>query len=336
MMKNLENKSILFFCPKFFGYQDEIANKLRALGAFVDAYDERPQNDFFTKASIRINKNLVKRKIQNYYDTILTETSSRTYEYIFVVNIEAMLPNILEKLKKQNPKSQFILYMWDSLQNKKQTQEILPFFDKVFSFDKSDVQKIDGVRFRPLFFIDKYAEIARTVKHTSNDVCFIGTVHSDRYHLIENIKHQIDQLSLKGHFFLFFPNRILFVYKKLRDIKFFGARYSDFSFSSLSQTEIVNTIRDSKVILDIQHPGQTGLTMRTIEMIGADKKIITTNEDIRNYDLFNEENIMVIDRRNPVLDRSFFENPYKPLEEKLKFKYSIDGWLHELFLADHP
>lgn len=330
-MEHLEGKSVLFFCPKFFGYEQEIAKKLQEMGATVDAYDERPQNNFLTKASIRINKNLVKTKIEEYYQKILVQTASKKYDYVFVVNIEAMLPTVLTRLRQQQPAAQFILYMWDSLQNKKQTPEILPFFDRVFSFDPTDITKIKGVRFRPLFFIDQYAALPKNQEKPSWGLSFIGTVHSDRYQLIKVLKQQVAAFTLKSYFFMYFPSPLLFAYKKLTDLKFYQARFSEFSFKSLPQPEIIKTIKASMAILDIQHPAQTGLTMRTMEMLGAQKKLVTTNAAIKDYDFYCAQNIFIIDRQQPVLDQAFFESPYQPVAADIYFKYSIEGWLTEIF-----
>ena len=330
-MQQLQGKSILFFCPSFFGYEKEIAEKLRDLGAMVDAYDERPKNNFVMKASIRINKKLVKKAIAAYYGLILKQTAHKTYDYVFVVNIEAMLPAVLEKLKAQQPKAIFILYMWDSLQNKKQTPEILPYFDRAYSFDPTDLTNIPGVKFRPLFFIDQYADLAKQKTEAVNGLSFIGTVHSDRYQLVKEVKKQVAAFNLRTSFFMYFPSPMLFAYKKLIDIKFYQAKYSEFNFHALSQTEIIKRIANTKVVLDIQHPSQTGLTMRSLEMLGAQKKLITTNTAIRNYDFYHEQNIHIIDRQQPVLNQAFFESDYHPVAPDLYFKYSITGWLHDLF-----
>ena len=61
----------------------------------------------------------------------------------------------------------------------------------------------------------------------------------------------------------------------------------------MSQEEIISLISKSKAILDINHPSQVGLTMRTFETLGANKKLITTNENIKIYDFFDKENIDV-------------------------------------------
>jgi GT2 family glycosyltransferase len=222
--------------------------------------------------------------------------------------------------------------MWDSIQNKKPAMEAFPYFDWSYSFDNSDAQKIKGIQFRPLFFIDKYdADKNNLSLSQSIDLCFLGTVHSDRYNLIHNIKEQVEKIGLTHYFFMYFPSPILFWYKKFRDIHFFNAKYKEFSFKQLKIEEIVERIMMSKVVLDIQHPKQTGLTMRTIEMIGAGRKLITTNTAIKKYDFYNENNILVIDRDNPKISPSFFNSPYQEISPNIRYKYSIEGWIAEIF-----
>ncbi len=67
----LKEKNILLFSPHFFGYGLEVASKMREMGASVDYFDERPGNDFWTKAIIRVNKSLLRRKIETYYTDII-------------------------------------------------------------------------------------------------------------------------------------------------------------------------------------------------------------------------------------------------------------------------
>ncbi|MCF0058319.1 hypothetical protein [Dyadobacter sp. CY356] len=336
-MKDLQDKNILFFAPTFFGYEAAITQKLKQLGARVDYFDERPENDFITKASIRVNRNLILKKLNNYYQGIIRSVAQKKYDYILVVGLEAMLPSALEALKIQHPNAVLIVYMWDSLKNKKYASLCLPFFDHIFSFDKGDALEIPGIKFRPLFFIDKYDQISQDSHlSVSIDLCFIGTIHSDRYNLIKEVQNQSDALQLKNNFYMYFPSSKLFFYKKISDKRFRHAKFKEFKFKSLSQDSITRYIKDAKVILDIQHPSQTGLTMRTIEMLGANRKIITTNTDIKNYDFYNAKNIFILDRNNPKIDKSFFETCYEQIDPQIKFNYSIEGWIRELFNLTSP
>ena len=79
--------------------------------------------------------------------------------------------------------------------------------------------------------------------------------------------------------------------------------------------------KESNCILDAPQAGQTGLTIRTIECLGAKRKMITTNKDIKKYDFYNESNILVFDGK---IDKEcdFFKNPFIELNEEIYKKYS--------------
>lgn len=330
--KPLAGKRILFFAPKFFGYEVAIANKLQELGAQVMQFDERPKNNFLTKALIRIDRNIIKRTITQYYKNILSQTQQQKFDYVFVVNLEAMTPEIVALLRNQQPQAKFILYMWDSIKNKKPAQLAFKLFDWCYSFDKNDASTLPNVNFRPLFFIDEFdSKTWNTKTNILYDLCFIGTVHSDRYNLVKSVKKQADSLGLKTYFYLYFHNKILFYYKKARDIKFYNARVSEFEFSPISAVDLAQKIKESGAVLDVQHPHQTGLTMRTLEMLGASKKIVTTNKHIVEYDFFNPQNIAIIDRENPKIDASFFKSEFVEVDNNIRERYSIGGWLLEIF-----
>jgi hypothetical protein len=330
--KPLAGKRILFFAPKFFGYEVAIANKLKELGADVMHFDERPKNNFLTKSLIRIDRNIIKRTITQYYKNILSQTQQQQFDFVFVVNLEAMTPEIVELLRKQQPQARFILYMWDSIKNKKPAQLAFKLFDWCYSFDKNDASTLPNVNFRPLFFIDEF-DSKKWNNKTSllYDLCFIGTVHSDRYNLVKSVNKQADSLGLKTYFYLYFHNKILFFYKKLRDIKFYNARFSEFEFNPISAVDLAQKIKESGAVLDVQHPHQTGLTMRTLEMLGASKKLVTTNTNIVEYDFFNPQNIAVINRDTPKIDASFFKTDFAEVDDNIRERYSIRGWLLEIF-----
>ena len=102
-------------------------------------------------------------------------------------------------------------------------------------------------------------------------------------------------------------------------------------YRALSSEEVMEVVASSKAVLDIQHPKQTGLTMRTIEMLGVKRKLITTNPAVKEYDFYNPQNILVIDRANPIVNKEFLESLYSPINEKLYYKYSLDGWIEYIF-----
>lgn len=66
------------------------------------------------------------------------------------------------------------------------------------------------------------------------------------------------------------------------------------NFESLPSAKVVDAILSSAVVIDIHHPSQHGLTMRTIEAVGLNKKIITTNADIKKYNFMIRKMCMSI------------------------------------------
>ena len=124
---------------------------------------------------------------------------------------------------------------------------------------------------------------------------------------------------------------MLFKYNKIvnKDFKLFD--YNKISFNSLSHKEIIDIYKNSKAILDINHPGQKGLTMRTFESLGAGRKLITTNQEIKKYPFYDEQNILVINRENIRLNTEFFKTDFKKIEENLLESMSLKGLVEEIF-----
>lgn len=332
-MKGLKDKKILFFSPRFFGYEIEIKNKLVEMGACVDYYDTRPQNDIFTKGLIRINKKLISYRVNSYYDEIIRKTANEKYDYIFFIVPEALSSEKLLALKRTHKESKFILYMWDSFSNMKNVIELMDKFDDISSFDPDDCNFYSNVRFRPLFYSDQYKEIADD-KNDFYDLTFIGTAHSDRYSIIKNIEKSYADTDVKIFSYMYLQSKVYFMFLKLFNGNFKNANVKDIKFQAIDQDSIINIIKTSKTIIDIHHPKQNGLTIRTIEMLGAKRKLITTNERIQEYDFYSPQNIYIIDRNNPVVDENFLNGNYEECKPEVYEKYSIECWIKDVFQLD--
>lgn len=106
---------------------------------------------------------------------------------------------------------------------------------------------------------------------------------------------------------------------------------SKFHFQSMDKSVLLNLYAQSKIIIDIQHPKQTGLTMRCIETLGAKRKLITTNRAILEYDFYDKNNILVVDRERPEVPTQFFSEPYQELPPEIYKKYSLANWIYTIF-----
>ena len=110
----------------------------------------------------------------------------------------------LNKIKELHPEAKLIIYHWDSIANNRNALRILPVFDRAFSFDKPDCEKL-GIRFLPLFYLRDYEEIGGQEPDYRYDLLFVGTVHSDRYGLLRRVNGQIERTGGRCFAYMFFP-----------------------------------------------------------------------------------------------------------------------------------
>jgi hypothetical protein len=317
--------------PAFFGYEKNITEKMIELGATVDFYDERSISNSLGKVILKINPNFLKNKTMRYYNKIINIISNNEYDYVLIIKCEMMPISIINRLKSIFNKAVFCLYLYDSIKNIKGINKKIFLFDRVLSFDFEDTVKIDKIIFRPLFFIDDYHKDKIINKYLNQDLqydlSFIGTMHSDRYKIIKSVIKIVEKYDYKYFLYCYIHNIFVYYFYKLTRKDFLNSNINEFKFSKINSSQISQIITKSKVVLDIQHPKQTGLTIRTIEMIGMQKKIITTNQHIKNYDFYDPENITIINRNQIEIPQRFFNQSYRNIQHETYDKYSLKSWV---------
>ena len=329
MITDIKDKKILFFSPAFFKYEIMIANKMREMGAEVDMYDVRSVTSSLDRALLKISPAIFERKTQKYYKGIIEKNKKKNYDYILIVKCDMTPVSILKKFRIVFPNAKLCLYLWDSVKNNHGVTKKFQYFDILHSFDLNDCERYPELRFRPLFFGDQF----RKKEHDGDylyDISFCGTIHSDRYAIIKQVSEIAKEKGLKCFWFLYLQSKFIYVFYKVTKKEFKGAGESVFSFNKMTATEIAKVVDESHIILDIHHPKQTGLTMRTIEMIGMNKKLITTNDSIKRYDFFNADNVAIVDRNDIRIPERFIKTPYRPLSKAVYEKYSLKSWILEV------
>jgi hypothetical protein len=324
LKKALTGQRILIISSKLFGYQERIVERLKYYGVSVSLLDGRPDNSFFTKTIMRYFPFIYRNKIDNYYKKSITNI----FDQILIISPEYLSVNIILSLKEKTKASRLILYMWDSFLNKKNVADVIKYFDKVLTFDSDDAERLN-IFFRPLFFSS--GRKSEKEYHDTIDISFIGTGHSDRVRIIEMIKKQSVDLHLHYYFYLYLQNKFIYYFYKITNKHFKGIKKTYFHYEHVDYEEYIKISESSKAIVDIEHPNQKGLTMRTFEVLGKERKLITTNEKIKDYDFYNPSNILIIDRLNPIINKDFINSDYQPLPATIYYKYSIDGWLEDIF-----
>jgi len=326
MTGSLKGKKVLFIAPRFFGYEKDVFNELKRRGAEVDYVFDRPFDSSIMKAVTRFRREWMIKAADRFYRNELKKRGNKTYDLIFVISGQTLSEKTLRAWRKTYTNAQFLLYMWDSFGNRRWGIDNLQYFDQCLSFDRNDAAKY-GMDFRALFFLPGFEQNKeQTIEY---DLSFIGTAHTDRYALVSKIKQELGN-EAKTFWYLFLQEKWVFWVYKLTNSAFKNARISEFKFTALSKETVQNIFSKSRVLLDIEHPKQTGLTMRTIETLGARKKLITTNVDIKKYDFYSPLNICVVDRKSPHIPHSFLQTAYVDIPQKIYDSYTLDGWMDEI------
>ncbi len=221
--------------------------------------------------------------------------------------------NYLKKIKNHTQKS--IGFFNDNTIRCPKIVKAIPCFDEVFSFEKEDCKKYN------LKFITNWIYAENKSETTTNFKYEIFNISSKdkRLSILSKIAKSLIAKNINYKFLVLDKNNP----SKDGEIEFLT--------NKIPLDEVSALIAQSKTLLDINRNGQSGLTFRVLESLGLNKKLITTNKDIVNYDFYNPKNILVIDEENPIISPTFFSNEYQKIPQNIYYKYSMEGWINRVF-----
>lgn len=328
-MTELKGKKILMFSP--YGatkhYGEAIKEELERRGAIVKGYDERPSQNSIVKIVIRLFKKRIPQIFDRYISRVIKQNRKEQFDYILICRGEAFTPLTIQHLKKSFPTAKVLLYFWDILRCA-DVRFNIPHADKAMSFDPQDAEENEGLCFRPTFFVKDYKTVIDT-PHDKNDICFIGTLHSNRHKIIRQIEDSFTCQGYRFYKYLYVPSPLVYIKDSIK--KFPYISLSEVHFTPISVKETVKVLDETKAIFDINYTSQKSLSTRAYEAMAARRKYITTNPEVKTYEFYNPNNIVVVDLNNPVIPESFLDTPFEPVAEEILYKYSVAGLVDDLF-----
>lgn len=291
----------------------------------MDYLSDRPSDSVMFKSLSKLSYATVQHSIDQYFQTVLQVVEENEYDFVFFLGGMSICfnPSQFEELKRATT-AKFVLYLWDSLRNCQRVGASLGLFDVVCSFEPDDCQSF-GLYFLPLFYTEDYGALSEEIgSNFEYDACFVGSVHQiEKFKMVNSI---VERLRSEGarvitHYFL--PSKSVGMLRKFQCSAY---RKADLKYTSLSRNQVVRIIQKSKIVIDAPQKSQSGLTMRSIEAVGANRRLITSNSSVRNYDFFSSGNIEVFSNTNPVNDSFCICNPV-PYSPGVRERYSIKSWV---------
>ncbi|WP_165057060.1 hypothetical protein [Adlercreutzia sp. ZJ176] len=325
---------ILLLGPSFFGYRDKIAQALIKEGNVVDCFVDRPSESIAFKSAGRVSYRLVEPLVTKHARDLETKLSVGEYDRLVYLSGMSFCfsRRQFSRIRSAAPRTKYVAGLWDALGNCQRFGECLDLFDEVYSFEPDDCDRF-RLRLRPLFYLDDYARLPLVPEGGfTYDACFIGSVHqASKFEAICKICEELEAQELCVFKYFFIPSRSAELLRKMTYSAYRGARLEH---SPLSAEKVAEVYARSRAIIDSPQAGQRGLTIRTLEAVGARRKLITTNPEVLQYDFSRYGDVAVWDRPGSIT-RDFFSKDYQELPPDVYKSYSITSFAATL-LGEGP
>lgn len=317
-------KKILLLAPTFYGYYKEIETEIKNRGYKVDVILENFSDKSNMYRFFYVKHDRAKKKFTRKYYINEFAKLDNGYDYIVVIRGEALSKELLSILKINNTNAYFVMYQWDSVKNNPISLEIKDYFDVVYTFDKRDAKKYGWI-YRPLFYIEKTDDIK--IKKEL-DFSFIGTLYYRRAILLKKMKEYCRENDNSLFDFIYSPKIVYLLHRfVMHDKRYSILNEDEVQFLPMDNKTLKNKYAKTRILVDYTPDDQSGLTMRTIESLGYDCKLITNNTEIKNTDIYRYGNVFVYNIENFYIPKEFVSRKYNKLPDDIMYYYSLNGWI---------
>lgn len=318
---------VLLVSPLTFSYHVAICDALREIGFDPTWWNDKASTSTIYKIALRLLPKLTRLLTEKHFMDKIDQLPEDSVDHVLIIKAEGMTARVVRHLRARQPRASLGLHLWDGQENVNGINKLVPLADAVSSFDPVDARE-NGWNYRPLFARNT-AMSAASYEPKVFDWCFIGTIHSDRHRVISRLR-KVTGGTARSFVFAYFQSPLVLKLRKLIDWTLWSAPKGTLSTMPMAAVDVARITVRSRAVLDIEHPRQRGLTMRTIETLLAANKLLTTNQSLLECDLYDASRAQIIDRNDPRIDQVFLSQAVKPISQELRDRYSCKAWVKEL------
>lgn len=317
-------KKMLLITEGFYDYDAAIRNVFQQMGYDVELFRANLSYGYMEKLKHRADMEAYGSRKKQAAQVCLLE--KEPYDVVLVICGHSLHVDTFLEFRKRQKQARFVLYLWDDVARVATFEALRNAFDDIYTFDRTDAGQY-GLGFRPLFYLPDYCYGGQEKWRSTSCV---GWLHSDRTYVLNRVLGQAFDGDDTAYVYLLtgLYTRCRYALKRLVMRRLHGS--IRIATKKLDRQESARILLESRTVIDIQHPTQRGLTIRTLESLAAHTKLITTNEQVREYDFYRENNVCIIDRNNPHIPEEWLEEPWEEVDEPCVQKYSIEQWAAEV------
>jgi len=248
------------------------------------------------------------------------------YDYALIVRADLLSIKELKFIKAVS--SKMISFHFDGMDRYPEIFDRIEYFDRFFVFDIGDTYKYPLLNLTPItnFYFDYPVPTYRfknQIKPDNYDFYYLGTYHKGRIEEILRLQQFLSDHDLSHQIELVFPKP---------DFNKITPELADRAIcmtEMISFEDYLSRTQRSRIMLDFVLQEHGGLSFRMFESIYYEKKLITTNKYVVNYDFYHPDNIFILDGNYEDLIY-FLNKPYQKLPLSIRKKYGFTNWIRNI------
>lgn len=249
------------------------------------------------------NKELIKKHNKIILSECAQISTVARYIYIYIYNRQADIN----------------AYFWNILEGNyiNEVEKLQKMGVETYTFDIGDCQKYN-MKYKPQpypYLEDVYLGVP-DIKYS----CYFCAADKGRLSNLLKIKEVLEKQNIPFYF------KVL----KEKHKKYYAINGIEFLDELIDYNRVLKETNSADCIVELLTKGQKGYTLRTMEALFLNKKLITDNLNIRFAEFYHPNNIFILDKNYEDI-KDFLSLPKQPIPEHIKEKYSCKTWIRSFF-----
>lgn len=307
----MNDPKFVFFLPNtdyyqipYFGLKNE--KNTQVVDALLDSDNKIKRFFYLAHMSEKINRRIQLPFKKLWYSSYYKEAYDGS-EYFFVffdAQLRKCTKEYKEYLQRHYPGCHIILFLTDQISTFENLnkEETFDFADLILTYEKNDAKK-----YKITYYPDVYSKLPNSIlesNYLNSDLIFVG-YKKNRVDSIIGVYEKAEKAGLNN----------FFVVPDIDDNR------RKISAERISYIDYLRHVNKCKCILEIEQNNATGYTLRTLEALAYNKKLLTNNKTLRKALFYDPNQIQVFDDINKI-DMEWIKKSNGPFDDRVIEQFS--------------